>query len=188
MDGSNLPAPVTSHADITAAAGTRAPQSADPAQAWQQALVEAQAHPPVPPPGGLEPATAAPTRTQAVHAFRATLPNAAHAQIPSGKLTGYALNPGHPVGGNKARVLTSVLGFDQSNAGALARLIKDGVTKSPAQPGKADAFGQRYTVDVPCQAGAGTIRTAWIIKPGSDIPWLTTIFVKLNTDVWLPGR
>lgn len=47
--------------------------------------------------------------------------------------------------------------------------------------GKLDQYGQRYTVDIPIMGPNGNtanVRTGWIIKTGSDVPELTTIFVK----------
>jgi filamentous hemagglutinin len=46
-------------------------------------------------------------------------------------------------------VFESALGFNKSNADGLISQIQDGVTKYPATPGKADQFGQRFTVDIP---------------------------------------
>ena len=44
------------------------------------------------------------------------IPNVGNASIDSRKLTDYALNPEHPVGGNKAKVFESALGYNKSNA------------------------------------------------------------------------
>lgn len=107
--------------------------------------------------------------------------NAENAQIDPRKITGYVLDPEHPVGGNKARVFESALGFNQSNADGLISQIQDGVTKYPATPGKADQFGQRFTVDIPVTGPNGNtvqVRTGWIYDPGSSTPRLTTMFVK----------
>ena len=106
--------------------------------------------------------------------------NADKAVIDPRKLTEYALNPDHPVGGNKARVFEAALGFNKSNAGELMSQIQEGVKTAPATPGKADEFGQRFTVQVPVTgpSGPGTVTTGWIYKPGSTTPELTTLFVK----------
>jgi RHS repeat-associated protein len=108
------------------------------------------------------------------------LPGAARAIIDPRKLTEYALNPAHPVGGNKARVFESVLGFTQRNADDLIAQLRGGVTKNPFLPGKIDQFGARFTVDIPVigPGGSGVVRTGWIYKSGSDTPELTTLFVK----------
>ena len=51
---------------------------------------------------------------------------------------------------------------------------------SEAVLGTADVYGQRYTVDIPITGPNGNtvnIRTAWIIRPGSDIAELITLYV-----------
>ncbi|TCV77490.1 RHS repeat-associated core domain-containing protein, partial [Sulfurirhabdus autotrophica] len=109
------------------------------------------------------------------------LPNAEHAVIDPQKLTGYALNPDHPVGGNKAVVFGSALGYNQSNAGDLISQVQKGVTQNPVTLGNADQFGHRYTVDMPITGPNGNtanVRTGWIIDSGSTVPRLTTIYVK----------
>lgn len=109
------------------------------------------------------------------------IPNVESAIINPKKLTEYALNPNHPVGGNKAKVFESALGYNQSNADDLMRQIYKKLPSSEAVLGKLDEYGQRYTVDIPITGPNGNtvnVRTGWIIKTGSDIPELTTIFVK----------
>lgn len=107
------------------------------------------------------------------------VPNAENAQIDPRKLTEYALNPDHPVGGNKAKVFEAATGFNRSNYESLMQQIQDGVRTTPATPGKADAFGQRFTVDIEVTGpkGTATVRTGWIIKPGNPDPSLTTLFI-----------
>lgn len=107
--------------------------------------------------------------------------NAENAVIDPRKVTSYALDSDHPVGGDKARVFESALGFNKSNADGLINQIQDGVTKYPATPGKADQFGQRFTVDIPVTGPNGNtvqVRTGWIYDPGSSTPRLTTMYVK----------
>jgi hypothetical protein len=108
------------------------------------------------------------------------LVGADHAQIDPNKITGYALNPDHPVGGNKARVFDSALGFNQDNADDLMSQIERGVTENEPVPGVADQYGQRFTVDIPVTGpkGSGVVRTGWIYDPGSSTPRMTTLFVK----------
>jgi hypothetical protein len=108
------------------------------------------------------------------------LPGADRAIIDRRKVTDYALNPEHPVGGNKAKVFESALGFKKDNADDLIAQLKSGVKNNPAIEGKLDQFGQRYTMDIPVSGptGSGVVRTGWIYKVGSDVPELTTLFVK----------
>lgn len=108
------------------------------------------------------------------------LKGADKAKIDPRKLTEYALNPNHPVGGNKAKVFESALGFNKSNAGDLIKQLQKGVLSNTAMAGKVDKFGSRFTVDIPVTGptGKGLVRTGWIYKTGSSIPELTTLFVK----------
>ncbi|MBN3575893.1 DUF6883 domain-containing protein [Vibrio neptunius] len=108
------------------------------------------------------------------------LAGANKATIDTRKLTEYALNPNHPVGGNKAKVFESALGFNQSNAGDLMKQLQKGVMNNTPVAGKVDKYGSRFTVDIPVTgpAGSGTVRTGWIFKPGSNTPEMTTLFVK----------
>ena len=109
------------------------------------------------------------------------IPNAANAVIDPGKLTSYALNPAHPVGGNKAIVFDSALGYNSANADQLIAQIQQGVRTNPAVLGKVDQFGQRFTVDMPNTGPNGNtvkVRTGWILDPGATTPRLTTTYVK----------
>lgn len=109
------------------------------------------------------------------------LPNLENVQIDSNKLYGYALNPDHPVGGNKARVFESALGYNRSNADDLIYQVVQKLPDAEATKGLFDQYGQRYTVDITIVGPNGNtaiVRTGWIFDPGLDIPRLTTIFVK----------
>ncbi|QJB56884.1 DUF6883 domain-containing protein [Pseudodesulfovibrio sp. zrk46] len=102
------------------------------------------------------------------------------AYIDPQKLTGYALNPSHPKGKDKARVFESALGFNQANANSLLQQIQEGVKNNIAISGKVNEYGSRFTVDIPVTGpkGTGVVRTGWIYEPGSNVPKLTTLFVK----------
>lgn len=98
-----------------------------------------------------------------------SLLGANRAVIDPRKLTESALNPAHPVGGNKARVFESALGFTKGNADDLMVQLRQGVMNNPAMAGKVDQFGARFTVDIPVTgpAGSGAVRSGWIYKAGS---------------------
>ncbi|WP_205694240.1 DUF6883 domain-containing protein [Clostridium manihotivorum] len=109
------------------------------------------------------------------------LPNVENAKIDPRKLTDYALNPDHPVGGNKAKVFESALGYNKSNADELMNQVYEKLNVSESVLGKVDQYGQRYTVDMLISGPNGnttTVRTGWILKPGSNVPEMTTIYVK----------
>jgi hypothetical protein len=106
-----------------------------------------------------------------------TPPGFADVEIDSTKITGYAMNPDHPVGGNKYRVIHSATGLDASDAAEIEQQIRDGVHTGVPIKGKADQYGQRWAVDVPLAGpeGSMTVRTAWILDVGSTTPRLVTI-------------
>ncbi|HEX4702980.1 MAG TPA: hypothetical protein VH352_12680 [Pseudonocardiaceae bacterium] len=106
--------------------------------------------------------------------------NADQATMDPNKFTGYALNPDHPVGGNKARVFASATGFTKDNAQELMDQIQKGVTENVPVAGKVDQWGERFTVEIPVTGptGAGTVTTGWIYKPGETTPSLTTLLMK----------
>jgi len=109
------------------------------------------------------------------------LPNAERAQVPLEKLRDYSLNPTHRKGGDKARVFRSGLGMNAADAERLREMILAAVMTEEALPGVTDAHGSRYTVDFEVQglqAGAVTIRTAWIIDAGETIPRLVSCYVR----------
>ncbi|EPI2800421.1 DUF6883 domain-containing protein [Citrobacter koseri] len=92
-----------------------------------------------------------------------------------------ALNSDHPVGGNKARVFESALGYNLSNAGVLVSRVQQGVLSNPAELGLYDSFGQRLSVDVPIIGVNGEtaiVRTGWIYETDSLVPRMTTLYVK----------
>ncbi|MCZ0068991.1 LXG domain-containing protein [Bacillus sonorensis] len=93
------------------------------------------------------------------------LPHVENATIDSRKLTGYALNPDHPVGGNKAKVFESALGYNKTNAHELEMKIKKELPNQKVIIGKLDQYGQRYTVDIDITGPNGktaTVRTGWM--------------------------
>ncbi|WP_350307569.1 DUF637 domain-containing protein, partial [Photorhabdus viridis] len=109
------------------------------------------------------------------------LVNANNAVIDSNKVTSYALNTEHPVGGNKAKVFESALGYNQSNATDLISKIQAGTKTNTAILGNVDKFGQRITIDMPITGPNGKtaiVRTGWIYDTGSSTPRLTTLYVK----------
>lgn len=59
--------------------------------------------------------------------------------------------------------------------------IQSKLPTSNAILGTADKYGQRFTVDITITGPNGKtaiVRTGWILEPGSDVPRMTTIFVK----------
>jgi hypothetical protein len=108
------------------------------------------------------------------------LPNARDAIIEIQKVTGYALNPDHPIGRAKACVFATALGYTTTNMPDLIAAIRLGILSCPAVRGLTDAFGTRYIVDMPITgpAGQAVVRTGWIVEIGTTTPRLVTLYVK----------
>ncbi|MFC7279413.1 DUF6883 domain-containing protein [Paractinoplanes rhizophilus] len=98
-------------------------------------------------------------------------------EIDPGKITGYAMNPEHPVGRNKYRVINSTTGLGPEDAASVEQQIRDGVRAGVPIAGRADEYGQRWNVDVPLTGPSGSmvVRTAWIVDAGETTPRLVTI-------------
>lgn len=107
------------------------------------------------------------------------IPNSENATIDIRKLRDYCLNPGHPIGKDKAKVFESALGITQKDADELKELLLSGVQTAEATVGRSDEYGQRFTVDIPIEWNGATvtIRSGWMIETGSETPRLTTCWV-----------
>jgi hypothetical protein len=107
------------------------------------------------------------------------IPNAGRAFIDPRKLAEYSLSPEHPVGGHKAILFERVLGITAEHAEGLQEILLHAATHASAAVGRLDEFGQRYTIDFTLRtdAGAASIRSAWIVRLTEDFPRLTTCFV-----------
>lgn len=116
--------------------------------------------------------------TQDVNLLR--LPKYESAVIDEKKLTSYALNPQHSVGGHKAKRFKSALGFDVSNAHLLEQAIRERLADSTVIYGLSDKHGQRYSIDMELTGPAGTaiVRTAWISDGIESNPRLVSVYVK----------
>jgi hypothetical protein len=106
------------------------------------------------------------------------IPNAENAIVDIRKLRDYCLNPEHENGKHKARLFASILGMTADDAEELRQILREVVQTKDARLGRQDEFGQRYTLDftIAWQNKEATLRSGWIIEPGSDIPKLTTCY------------
>ena len=97
------------------------------------------------------------------------------------KLINYSLNLENPVGGDKARVFQSALGFNQQNYRLLLEQIEAIAPGVEAISTRLDEHGQRYQVDFEVVGievnQCEMIRTGWIVKPGQGIARLITLYV-----------
>jgi len=93
------------------------------------------------------------------------------------KLTDYALNPEHPVGKNKARVIQSATGLGQADAQNVKQQILEQVGDGPPTEGKRDQHGDRWNKDVTVTGPNGSIvvRTAWIVDANTGKTRLVTL-------------
>lgn len=110
-----------------------------------------------------------------------TLLNAEHAVVDYRKLSTYSLDATHPIGGHKARVFQSALGYSPTNIDVLAGRVQKGILTAPAKVLDANQHGQRMAVDMPLLGANGKtviVRSGWIYEPDAVVPRMTTIFVK----------
>lgn len=107
------------------------------------------------------------------------LPNGSSAEVDLKKLTNYCLSLTHPIGKHKAIVFLAALGVSRREASLLRNWLLDAALTDWAVPGRADEFGQRYTLDFPASTAVGSamIRSAWMLKTGDDFPTLVTCYV-----------
>ncbi|MHC5728325.1 MAG: DUF6883 domain-containing protein [Nostoc sp.] len=106
------------------------------------------------------------------------IPNAENAVVDIRKLRDYCLNPEHDKGKDKARLFSKILGITADNAEELRHILLEIVKTHEVKWGRRDEFGQRYILDftLEWQDRSATIRSAWIIEEGSDVPRLTTCY------------
>ena len=64
----------------------------------------------------------------------------------------------------------------------LLNRIESSVLDAEAILQKKDVYGQRYQVDIEIRGveedRKETVRTGWIVKPNSNVAWLTTLYVR----------
>jgi hypothetical protein len=108
------------------------------------------------------------------------LPNGERAIVDVVKLRDYCLSAQHPYGSNKARVFRSALGFDESRAEELRKILLDAAANGDADAKKQDEHGERYVIEfsLPGRSGrAVTVRSCWIVRPDEEAPRLTSCYV-----------
>lgn len=126
--------------------------------------------------GAVNPTPAAPSRGSGQP--RRSRPNLARAEFDDRKLTEYVLNPAHPVGGNKARVIKSRTGLGLGDAAEVKRQILEKAPATEPIMGETDEHGTRWKADVELTGPAGTmkIRTAWIADTAGRTRLVTISF------------
>lgn len=106
------------------------------------------------------------------------LPNAHLAEIDVEKLRDNLLSPEHPVGRFKARFF-GALGYTRDNWPQLQQDLLAVARSGAAEPGRPNAYGQKYEVhgrlDAPSGASVGIV-TVWIVLKGEESPRFVTAF------------
>ena len=108
------------------------------------------------------------------------LPGHERAIIPSEKLR-YCLDPAHPTGSHKARVFSSALGLEPSDATVLERMLRDGIASHEGHLRFTLIDGsERWVVEWTVLGRLGPIRllSAWNVFGPVEAPRLVTSYLK----------
>ncbi len=107
------------------------------------------------------------------------LPNGDKAIIDPRKLMDYSLNPDHDDGKHKALLFHALLGISRENGQVLLDALEQAASQGEAVAAKQDKYGQRYVLDFEFTGptGAASVRSAWIIRTGEDVPRLVTCYI-----------
>jgi len=108
------------------------------------------------------------------------LPNGRAAIVEDAKITGYLLNPAHPVGGNKAKLFNALLGIDLTNSAVLKDALLTAARDGEANLGRTSHHGEKYELrfQMTGQRGTYTILSVWIVPAGLDEPRLVTAYIE----------
>jgi len=106
------------------------------------------------------------------------IPNAHQATIPPDKLSGYLLNPLHPVGGPKASWFL-MLGYQTEVPELLATDLLEIVVSSDDFDSLPDSFGVKYVVRGVLRTPSGRLvplQSTCMIEKKSDVPRLVSAY------------
>jgi hypothetical protein len=102
----------------------------------------------------------------------AKLPHAKEAIVPRSKIENYLLNPGHPIGGGKAKFFIH-FGFTRENWEVLASALLRHAEENSVVRSTSDADGTTYLVEGPLETPSGRqprVRAIWLIETGTLAP------------------
>ena len=104
------------------------------------------------------------------------IPGAEHALISEEKTVRYLLNPDHPDGASKARVLARA-GFDATRPDELEHALRSQHLSANARHGKPSPFGKKYEITRSLSGPDGTVMvtSVWIVRHRESFPRLITI-------------
>jgi hypothetical protein len=93
------------------------------------------------------------------------------------KVNDYVMNPDHPDGRNKLRVIQSATGLGPEDTAHVSRQVIDGSRDGIPVPGRIDQWGQRWHIDMDLTGPRGslTVRTAWTVDAEASTPRLVTV-------------
>jgi hypothetical protein len=109
----------------------------------------------------------------------AQIPNSGQAVVDLPKIEDYCLNPLHPRGRHKARVLQQALGLQRNDAGWLRDALLSGIRSSDATDIRTNRYGHLWRADIPVTRHErnAVIRTLWIVRTDEDFPRFVTCWV-----------
>lgn len=106
------------------------------------------------------------------------LPQASQANVPRAKVEDYLLNPGHPVGRDKARFFFH-FGFRREDWRALAAALQRHAQENEAVKASEDNDGATWLVEGPLASPAGRaplLRSVWLLEAGELAPRFITAY------------
>lgn len=107
------------------------------------------------------------------------LPFGERAYVSPSKVRDYLLSRTHPVGRWKARVFLAV-GFNETNASELEEALLSLARRQDVSGVERSVHGTKYVIEGEIETPSGrrlTVRTVWIIEPGTQVPRLVTAYV-----------
>jgi hypothetical protein len=107
------------------------------------------------------------------------LPNGHRAIVDLNKLTEYCLSPDHPRGKHNARVFLSACRFSAANAEEMRQQLLTVAENGEVVAVGAGVHGDHYVLEclLTGPTGAARVRTAWIVRPGEDLPRFVSAYV-----------
>jgi hypothetical protein len=110
----------------------------------------------------------------------ARLPNCESAMLELRKLEDYCLDPAHPRGRHKARVLRQALGLTRDDAAWLRDTLLAAIRDADATAHQEDRMGTQWRADIPVarQGRSAVVRTIWLVRAGEDFPRFVTCWVR----------
>jgi hypothetical protein len=104
------------------------------------------------------------------------IPAVERAFISREKIVGYLLNPDHPDGASKARLLAEA-GFDATRPEQLEQALTAQHLSGDAREGRPSPFGKKYEVTGPLSGPQGSVMatSVWRIRYGESFPRLITL-------------